>query len=392
MRFRMRLTVQSLLFYSVVSILEPRLSHAGDYLDQPRATPKYAQLSETPPATTQTPVESGPANKSESRDGSLEQGIPKPNDSFLPSHRLPTSGESQSTKQDSDPDLRIEEIQHTVDGDKIEGHLLKESLAGMASGKGQYSEIFPQLHSERRWAIDQEHRLNALIARLDQRLSQIKDQPSAPIQSIAAEEYESRRRQIESAIDENEKKQLQSPIETDRADAHFALIALTRSKGALGAAWLESRQYFMALELRERLKQADDLARAKLQRTEDYLLALDDSVNSALLTTDTNNSFRTNICLAFSGLVGAVIIGFFIVAYRDEPIRRNLFANDAAIQFVTIFCLIIAIILFGVINILEGRELAALLGGLSGYILGRGNLGGAAIIDRSGNRPENSAR
>ena len=31
----------------------------------------------------------------------------------------------------------------------------------------------------------------------------------------------------------------------------------------------------------------------------------------------------------------------------------------------------IAIILFGITNILAGKELAALLGGLSGYILGR---------------------
>jgi hypothetical protein len=45
--------------------------------------------------------------------------------------------------------------------------------------------------------------------------------------------------------------------------------------------------------------------------------------------------------------------------------------GEFGIQFVTLFSLIIAIILFGVLKILEGRELAALLGGLSGYILGR---------------------
>jgi hypothetical protein len=32
---------------------------------------------------------------------------------------------------------------------------------------------------------------------------------------------------------------------------------------------------------------------------------------------------------------------------------------------------VIAIILFGITGILEGKELSALLGGLSGYILGR---------------------
>jgi hypothetical protein len=42
-------------------------------------------------------------------------------------------------------------------------------------------------------------------------------------------------------------------------------------------------------------------------------------------------------------------------------------------QFVTLFSLVIAIVLFDVLKILDGRELAALLGGLSGYILGRGS-------------------
>jgi presenilin-like A22 family membrane protease len=62
---------------------------------------------------------------------------------------------------------------------------------------------------------------------------------------------------------------------------------------------------------------------------------------------------------------------FFAVAFRDEQARREIFSGQAGIQFVTLFPLVIAIILFGIIDILEGKELAALLGGLSGYILGR---------------------
>jgi hypothetical protein len=41
------------------------------------------------------------------------------------------------------------------------------------------------------------------------------------------------------------------------------------------------------------------------------------------------------------------------------------------LQFITLFSLIIAIILFGLTDVLQGRELAALPGGISGYILGR---------------------
>ena len=53
--------------------------------------------------------------------------------------------------------------------------------------------------------------------------------------------------------------------------------------------------------------------------------------------------------------------------------REAIFTGESGIQFVTLFSLVIAIILFGVLKILEGKELAALLGGLSGYILGRGS-------------------
>lgn len=82
-------------------------------------------------------------------------------------------------------------------------------------------------------------------------------------------------------------------------------------------------------------------------------------------------SFKTSISLIFAGLVAGVIAGFFIVAFRDEKVRREIFSGQSGIQFITLFSLVIAIILFGITEILEGKELSALLGGLSGYILGR---------------------
>jgi hypothetical protein len=81
--------------------------------------------------------------------------------------------------------------------------------------------------------------------------------------------------------------------------------------------------------------------------------------------------FKLQMSGVFAALVGIVIVGFFTVAFRDEQVRREIFAGQAGIQFVTLFSLVIAIILFGIIGVLEGKELAALLGGLSGYILGR---------------------
>lgn len=93
-----------------------------------------------------------------------------------------------------------------------------------------------------------------------------------------------------------------------------------------------------------------------------------------LLSNDNEQNFFTMVStISFAVMVGFVIVFFFIIAYRHETVRNAIFAGDSGIQFVTLFSLVIAIILFGVLRILEGKELAALLGGLSGYILGRGN-------------------
>jgi hypothetical protein len=81
--------------------------------------------------------------------------------------------------------------------------------------------------------------------------------------------------------------------------------------------------------------------------------------------------FKKTMSITFAVLVGLVIVGFFVVATADEVVRREIFGAQSGIQFLTLFSLVIAIILFGITGVLEGKELAALLGGLSGYILGR---------------------
>lgn len=83
--------------------------------------------------------------------------------------------------------------------------------------------------------------------------------------------------------------------------------------------------------------------------------------------------FKKTMSMMFAGLIGIVIVGFFFIAARDEKIRQAIFSGETGIQFLTLFSLVIAIILFGITQILEGKELSALLGGLSGYILGRTN-------------------
>ena len=84
-----------------------------------------------------------------------------------------------------------------------------------------------------------------------------------------------------------------------------------------------------------------------------------------------DQQFRTYMSISFAILIGLVILGFFILAGFDEIMRRAIFSGETGIQFLTLFSLVIAIILFGITSILQDKELSALLGGLSGYILGR---------------------
>jgi hypothetical protein len=85
-----------------------------------------------------------------------------------------------------------------------------------------------------------------------------------------------------------------------------------------------------------------------------------------------DQSFKLWASGIFAGLIGVVIVGFFLLTLRDKQILVAIFSGQAGLQFLTLFSLVIAIILFGIMGILEGKELSALLGGLSGYILGRG--------------------
>jgi len=81
--------------------------------------------------------------------------------------------------------------------------------------------------------------------------------------------------------------------------------------------------------------------------------------------------FKQTMSIIFSVLIGAVILGFFLMAWVDSGVRNAIFSGQTGLQFVTLFSIVIAIILFGITGVLGDKELGALLGGLSGYILGR---------------------
>jgi hypothetical protein len=98
---------------------------------------------------------------------------------------------------------------------------------------------------------------------------------------------------------------------------------------------------------------------------------VENAIDSLFNYETAKQDFNKSISMLFAGLVAIVILGFFFIAYVDDKVRQAVFSGQSGIQFITLFSLVIAIILFGIMGVLEGKELSALLGGLSGYILGR---------------------
>ena len=130
--------------------------------------------------------------------------------------------------------------------------------------------------------------------------------------------------------------------------------------------------YFDGLDKKIAALRAQDGALSKVQiRLGASQTVVDDEISGLLKTESQRNDFKKQIALAFTFLVGLVIVGFFAVSWHDTIVRQSIFSSESGIQFLTLFSVVIAIILFGITGILESKELAALLGGLSGYILGR---------------------
>ncbi|MFT3908929.1 MAG: hypothetical protein QM737_05845 [Ferruginibacter sp.] len=107
----------------------------------------------------------------------------------------------------------------------------------------------------------------------------------------------------------------------------------------------------------------------------DIMNAIDalNSVSEKLNPEYQNQLFRKHISMIFSILVGLIMVVFFSLIYfkSDKTIGKEMLGSTG-LQFITLFVLITAIILFGILGILKGSELAAILSGISGYILGKG--------------------
>ena len=130
-------------------------------------------------------------------------------------------------------------------------------------------------------------------------------------------------------------------------------------------------------ELQKKKDDAYFLRRRQTQVEQKIAALFDDKRDMSL--------FRA-ISTAIMGVLIAIVVGgFYVIAWYKDGIATKIFGGEMGMQFVTLFLIVIAIILFGIMGTLEGRELAALLGGLSGYILGKASFkSDEAKNDRAG--------
>jgi hypothetical protein len=167
---------------------------------------------------------------------------------------------------------------------------------------------------------------------------------------------------------------------SDRRDYDATQLDLHKARAANDAAkitnderllkYMESRRTWTAANTEAALRDKLGTLEATMMETQRKLRTVESNLTRLTDIEIVRQDFKSRVSLYFAILVALVIIAFFLAAL-DPKIRHRVFSPQSAIQFVTLFSLVIAIILFGILGILESRELSALLGGLSGYILGR---------------------
>jgi len=137
---------------------------------------------------------------------------------------------------------------------------------------------------------------------------------------------------------------------------------------------IEMKAYYE--QLRNRMI-SDEAVRGRLKRNinivKNDIYTCNSQLDLTLAPELGQQRFRILTSICFAALIGILLIVFFTIIYMrsGNDLSKELLSGNG-LQFITLFVLIIAIILFGILNILKGSELAAILSGISGYILGKG--------------------
>ncbi len=138
-------------------------------------------------------------------------------------------------------------------------------------------------------------------------------------------------------------------------------------------------------ENEEKRDSANQIAYMQIQKNIDVIkqdiFKAEQAIFQSLSPETRDQDFRMWVSLTFSGLIAILLFSFFWIIYRrSDGSLFKLMLTDSGLQFITVFILIIAIILFGILDVIGGSELAAILSGISGYILGKGGQGLSDIM------------
>ena len=206
-------------------------------------------------------------------------------------------------------------------------------------------------------------------------------------ESIQAEETELRSEL--SAIDERlslnrqRKMDLEEDVRTHAANPSSGAIVFSGTMLTVDDAKVRVSQIMTDISL-------DSAARGRVRSELDALDAASRTIiqaishvrmkmNRVVAQSGEQQSFRKTISTSFLFLIGIILMAYFATLYVRSKADAELAAsllNENGLQFMTLFVLIIAIVLFGILGILEAKELAAILSGIAGYVLGRGTIGG----------------
>lgn len=172
---------------------------------------------------------------------------------------------------------------------------------------------------------------------------------------------------------QNAVEDIRAQIETEKKQKAPNTGTVSRLEQDLKFRQTDVERYQSDVDRKRNAEKESERLQGALKAREKELFEIESQISEALARDVVAQKFKSQISLYFAVLVGFMILCFFGVAFYDQAVRQTIFSGQAGMQFVTLFSLIIAIILFGITGILGDKELAALLGGLSGYILGRYN-------------------
>lgn len=99
-----------------------------------------------------------------------------------------------------------------------------------------------------------------------------------------------------------------------------------------------------------------------------------EAMDSALKTEDRKQKFTRTVAIAGFSVIFLIIGLFFytmLARGKAEDVARLI--GFTGLQFITLFAVIICLVIFGILSMIPGSELASILSAISGFILGKGN-------------------